>query len=197
MCSDEEWRTIPHTDGYYEASDHGRIRSVPRTVPHPRSGKLTLAGRVLKPVPMKDGHLQVSVRFKGSRTRPHLVHRLVLLAFVGDPPTGTEGCHKNGDPADNRLGNLRWDTRGSNIADAIRHGTSRWSGRETCGAGHALIGPNIRNGGAKRCRSCALARTWARHLLQRKGIEVTPVEIQQEADRRFQLLSGRIEEILR
>lgn len=52
-----------------------------------------------------------------------LVHRLVLEAFVGPCPLGMECCHNDGDPTNNRLGNLRWDTRKANRADAIRHGT--------------------------------------------------------------------------
>lgn len=52
-----------------------------------------------------------------------LVHRLVLEAFVGPCPEGMEGCHNNGDPADNRLANLRWDTKSANAKDSIRHGT--------------------------------------------------------------------------
>jgi hypothetical protein len=51
------------------------------------------------------------------------VHRLVLEAFVGPCPDGMEGCHGDGDTANNRLGNLRWDTPKSNRADASRHGT--------------------------------------------------------------------------
>jgi hypothetical protein len=34
-----------------------------------------------------------------------------------------EGCHNNGIASDNRLENLRWDTRKNNHADKKRHGT--------------------------------------------------------------------------
>jgi hypothetical protein len=53
------------------------------------------------------------------------VHRLVLMAFVGPPPQGADCCHADGDPANNRLGNLRWDTRTGNMADAVLHGRVR------------------------------------------------------------------------
>jgi hypothetical protein len=55
--------------------------------------------------------------------RNHFLHRLILLAFVGPCPPGKECCHYDGDPANNRLENLRWDTRKSNAADRTRHGT--------------------------------------------------------------------------
>ena len=34
-------------------------------------------------------------------------------------------CHNDGDPANNHLENLRWDTYQSNEADKLRHGTRR------------------------------------------------------------------------
>ncbi|RUU22663.1 HNH endonuclease [Mesorhizobium sp. M7A.F.Ca.AU.002.06.1.1] len=51
------------------------------------------------------------------------VHLLVLEAFVGPRPDGLEGCHNDGNPDNNRLDNLRWDTPESNQADRIAHGT--------------------------------------------------------------------------
>lgn len=51
------------------------------------------------------------------------IHRLVLEAFVGECPQGMEACHNNGDRTDNRLENLRWDTRKNNHADKRLHGT--------------------------------------------------------------------------
>jgi hypothetical protein len=51
------------------------------------------------------------------------VHRLVLEAFVGPCPPGMECCHNDGNPLNNRLDNLRWDTRRSNQLDRNRHGT--------------------------------------------------------------------------
>ena len=112
----ESWRPVPGFVGCYEVSDQGRVRSCSRLV-RSRGGVRMLKGRVLKP----------------GRTRQYLyvclppkriaVHRLVLLAFVGAPPAGTYACHNNGDSLDNRLANLRWDTVGANIADAVRHGS--------------------------------------------------------------------------
>jgi hypothetical protein len=51
------------------------------------------------------------------------VHRLVLEAFVGVCPRGYVGCHSDGDPENNRLSNLRWDSQKNNVADQVRHGT--------------------------------------------------------------------------
>lgn len=53
------------------------------------------------------------------------VSTLILETFVGNRPIGMECCHNNGVRADNRLENLRWDTRSNNAKDAVRHKTHR------------------------------------------------------------------------
>lgn len=68
------------------------------------------------------GHQQVSLYIGGTKANRY-VHRLILEAFVGPCPPGMECCHADGDPTNNRLDNLRWDTRKANTADSIRHGT--------------------------------------------------------------------------
>ncbi len=50
------------------------------------------------------------------------IHRLVLESFVGPCPNGYEGCHKNSNPTDNDLKNLRWDTPKNNCRDRTDRG---------------------------------------------------------------------------
>ena len=69
-----------------------------------------------------DGRTVVNLT-KNKKTKRFYVSRLVLLAFVGPCPEGMEGCHEDGNPANNNRGNLRWDTHVANIQDSIRHGT--------------------------------------------------------------------------
>lgn len=57
------------------------------------------------------------------------MHRLVLEAFAGPCPEGLECCHNDGNPANNRLENLRWDTRQANMDVLLRHGTRRLGSR--------------------------------------------------------------------
>ncbi len=78
--------------------------------------------RMLKWSRRPSGHLQV-VLYAGKKTYSIDVHRVVIEVFKGDPPVGMECCHANGDATDNRIENLRWDTRKSNIEDARHHGT--------------------------------------------------------------------------
>lgn len=53
----------------------------------------------------------------------HLLHRLVLEAFVGPCPEGMVCRHKNGNSKDNRLSNLAWGTYEENEKDKHTHGT--------------------------------------------------------------------------
>lgn len=67
------------------------------------------------------GYIQVTLT-KGLMKRFFYAHRLVLLTFVGPCPAGMEACHTNDNPTDNRLVNLRWDTRLANMADRDKRG---------------------------------------------------------------------------
>lgn len=77
----------------------------------------------MKPVLKKGlGYLYVTLHGPNKKPLQAGVHRLVLEAFCG-PKEGMYACHNNGNPADNRLENLRWDTPSGNQADKVIHGT--------------------------------------------------------------------------
>lgn len=119
----EMWKPI---DGYefHEVSSAGRIRSVDHIEPGGRyPGRQRRKGRVLKPYKAGRGAGHLAVRL-GLREPTVYVHRLVLEAFVGPCPVGMEACHNDGNRKNNRVDNLRWDTRKENAADSVRHGTS-------------------------------------------------------------------------
>jgi hypothetical protein len=46
-----------------------------------------------------------------------------MMAFTGPCPDGMEVSHGDGDPSNNHLTNLRYDTRKNNQADRRKHGT--------------------------------------------------------------------------
>lgn len=70
-----------------------------------------------------DGYHRVTLVMPGIR-REVVVSVLVLEAFVGPRPNGMQACHfPDRDRANNRVGNLRWDTPKNNIADMALHGT--------------------------------------------------------------------------
>lgn len=123
----EIWKAVPGFGGHYEASNLGRIRVKDRVVRKlsnfaGREVAQHYRGRVLKPsIRSAEGHLVVHLGY--DRIKKNVsVHTMVLLAFVGPRPEGMEACHGNGDAADNRPENLRWDTHYENNQDRKRHG---------------------------------------------------------------------------
>lgn len=109
--------TIPNFSDY-AITKEGRVWSKPRKSYHGHN----LKGKWMKPGILRSGYRNI-VLFLNSQGHTCYVHRLVLETYVGSCPLGMEACHNNGNRKDNRLGNLRWDTRRENIHDAIRHGT--------------------------------------------------------------------------
>lgn len=100
--------TVPGFHAYrYQVSDNGEIHSL-------------LQKKVLTPRRNRAGYLTVLLS-QGGRSKRVYVHRVVLEAFVGPCPEGMETCHNNGNPADNHLENLRWDTHAANEADKRLH----------------------------------------------------------------------------
>lgn len=72
---------------------------------------------------IQKGYMAVGLTRDGVR-RQRLVHQLVLEAFVGPCPCGMEACHfPDRDRTNNKLSNLRWDTKKANSLDAKAHGT--------------------------------------------------------------------------
>lgn len=77
----------------------------------------------VKMAPKQDtGYITVCL-YNESRRRYVRVHCLMLETFVGKRPERFEACHWNGNRLDNRIENLRWDTRRNNQLDKYRHGT--------------------------------------------------------------------------
>lgn len=77
------------------------------------------AWRKLKPGGGK--YLHVHLR-KNGRSYSVRVHKLVAETFLGPCPPGKETCHRDDNPRNNRLSNLRWDTHKSNCVDRRRNG---------------------------------------------------------------------------
>ena len=109
-------KEIPGFPGYYATKD-GRIWSE-------RFCHSTRKGWLHPKVKKDAGYLSVVLRRDGKKYYRR-VSRLVLETFVGPCPPGMEACHDpDPNPANNHLGNLRWDTHKANQEDAVSHGTA-------------------------------------------------------------------------
>lgn len=129
----ETWKSIPFTNGEYEASSLGNIRSTFKVIQKSDGTKYTRISKVLKPAIGKDrpgkrtgGYLKVAFSLDSSKLKSYQVSRLVCFAFHG-PPTESkyEVNHINGIKTDNRPENLEWCTRSENIKHAFKHGLSK------------------------------------------------------------------------
>lgn len=101
------------------------------------------------------GHLKVGL---GERRREWL-HRVICLAFYGPCPADMEVRHLDGDPANNRVDNLRYGTHSENMHNRVRHGRASvprapWV-RTQCPQGHPYDTANtLTYGGKRSCRAC-------------------------------------------
>lgn len=166
---EETWKPIPGWEGYYSVSDHGRVRSERRTV-KTEKGQRTFRPQLIKQAAKDSGHLQVGL-YKNGKGKTRKVHQLVMEAFVGPIGPGHEIRHLNGDPTDNRVGNLAFGTRSENTQDSVRHGTHNRASVTHCPHGHILAEPNLirslwRNRKQRNCLACGRARGIIRYRMK-------------------------------
>lgn len=79
----EEWLDIKGYEGYYQISNHGRIRSLDRTVSC-NKGITYLKGKLLKLQKDRQGYLRIGLS-KNNYKCMYLVSRLVALHFIENP----------------------------------------------------------------------------------------------------------------
>lgn len=113
--NDLEWKLIPGYPGY-EVSNHGDVRRTTAFRRYP-------AGMVLKPKIGSNGYPQVTL-YRDGRCGYFCVHRLVALAFLGEPPGKRyQVAHNDGSRQNNHVSNLRWASAHDNALDRRRHCT--------------------------------------------------------------------------
>ena len=122
----EIWKDIPGFEGRYQVSNLGRVKSLPRIVKRTNVlcggfSHVHIPEKILTPqAQRRSGHLEVKL---GHNPAKHYrVHRLVAAAFLGPCPSGQEVCHNDNDPTNNRVTNLRYDTRSMNRIDMVKAG---------------------------------------------------------------------------
>lgn len=140
----ELWRPVPGYVGLYSVSNFGEVFSV-------------RAQKVLRPGVLANGYRQVQLCF-GGKIKQAKVHRLVALAFLGEPPTPRhQVAHDNGNPAINCVKNLRWATPKENQRDRQRHGKSSLG---EANARAKVTAEDVLAIRASAARNCELARVY-------------------------------------
>jgi hypothetical protein len=95
----EIWRKI---DGYdnYSVSSFGRIRNNKRNI-------------IVKQRCNKNGYYRVNL-YKNNQSKTMQIHRLVALAFIGNPSEKPCVDHIDNNRKNNKISNLRWATSSQN-----------------------------------------------------------------------------------
>lgn len=147
MTTAEEWRQVAEFPDY-EVSSLGRIRS------YRRWGR----PRLLRPAMGTTGYKIVSLYNESRpRARTKKLHRLIALAFLGEPSSPDLLVrHLDGNPLNNVPSNLAWGTVSDNMFDAVRHGDHANARKTHCKYGHEFTPENtyIEAYGSRRCRAC-------------------------------------------
>lgn len=115
--SDVFWADVPGYEGNYKVSSDGRVFSVPRRIYMKDGRSRTIRGGILKPGKAGRGYLVVGL---GERHKEY-VHRLVAMAFLGNPGAGYEVNHKDENKRNNCATNLEWVTGAQNRSYGTRN----------------------------------------------------------------------------
>lgn len=164
----EQWRPVPGYEGLYEVSDEGRVKRLARATEGRPGVVMHFPEEMVEGTVTGFGYHRFFLTRDGRR-KSEFGHVLVLSAFVGPRPAEMEACHGNGVRLDNRLVNLRWDTRSGNQKDAVQHGTHASTSRTHCPQGHPYDDENTIHTarGSRNCRPCG--REASRRYAERKG----------------------------
>lgn len=114
---DEVWKDIPSYEGYYQVSNLGRIKRLPR---HKPTDKRKTHNNIRKPRLAENGYFRINLS-KDNSVKWFGIHRLVALAFIPNPDKLPVINHKDENKQNNRVDNLEWCTHQYNR----EYGTAR------------------------------------------------------------------------
>ena len=107
----EKWKEIAGTDGRYEISTQGRIKS-------------NITGRILKTYVNSAGYILATFPVDGVKKRRQ-VHRLVADAFIPNPDGKPFINHIDANRTNNHIENLEWCTGSENARHSFKLGISK------------------------------------------------------------------------
>ena len=120
MTKAEEWRPINGTNGKYEVSNKGRVKTLRQ-----RPG-------MVKITKQKSGYLYAMIEVDG-KSKNCRVNRLVAQHFIPNPDNLPEVNHIDGNKENNYVNNLEWCTRSHNVLHSFDTGLRqphRWTDEE-------------------------------------------------------------------
>jgi hypothetical protein len=140
----EKWRILIGYEKFYEVSNLGQIRNLPRKILMPNGGYYISKKSINKQVENGKGYLRVFLCKNGIVTTKY-VHRLVAITWCRNEFNYNEVNHIDGDKSNNIASNLEWVTRKQNVIHARKTGLAPSKLNETYV--DEIIG--LKNNGAK------------------------------------------------
>ena len=116
---EEIWKDVPGYEGYYQASNLGRIKSVSRIVKHNCGGPKKVNERIMKGYINRYGYKRVDLSKKGVN-KQFSAHRIIAMTFLGESDLVVN--HIDGVKLNNHINNLEYVTPQENTAHAVRAG---------------------------------------------------------------------------
>ena len=105
----EIWKDVEGFEGFYQVSNLGRVKSLPRLVPFKQGLYRMSSERILKYRVSEQGYALVWL-CKPNIKKQALVHRLVAHAFIPNPLGLPIVNHKDENPLNCHYENLEWCT---------------------------------------------------------------------------------------
>lgn len=101
--------------GYYEISNHGRVRNILYDPP-----------KILSTTPRPEGYVTVSLNKRDDNPKTVRLHRLVATVFLpNDDPSKNQINHINKNRSDNHVSNLEWCTNQENAIHGYAFGDTK------------------------------------------------------------------------
>lgn len=109
--SNEIWKDIEGLEGYYQISNFGRVKGLPKTISNRKYNERLLSLHL-----NKDGYVKTHLKHNG-KEYTFLIHRLVAKAFIpnDDPINKFQVNHKDECKTNNYVDNLEWCTNEYNF----------------------------------------------------------------------------------
>ena len=118
----ENWIPVKGYEGFYEVSDHGRVKSLSRYVRCHTDSKRLHKGKILENIIPPDRYYK-ALLCRNGETKQVYIHTLVCEAFIGPRPKNSHCMHLDGDKKNNHISNLRYGSPSCNAAFMIDDGT--------------------------------------------------------------------------
>jgi NUMOD4 motif-containing protein/HNH endonuclease len=122
MRHKENWMDIKGLEGFYQISDRGMVKSLPRKIVTSHGVTRNVLGGILRPNKSERGYLTIKIGISKLCKKHYFLHKMIAEAFIPNPYNKKHVNHKDGNKLNNQISNLEWVTFKENIIHAFENG---------------------------------------------------------------------------